>query len=147
LFERTHSRPRPEQFPHKRGPLATSALRPRATPSPQQHPQTLPSISAHGPLGPPPHLYAHPSIAPLVSIPDSRRSHSSNTLPEIQSWADAPGNRSASLATSRKDTAPGSDVREATPPPSYLPSSSSAAPGHASADSRHVLNTRESGAD
>ncbi|KAJ7897693.1 hypothetical protein B0H14DRAFT_3124595 [Mycena olivaceomarginata] len=28
LFERTHSRPRPEQFPHRRGPLASSALRP-----------------------------------------------------------------------------------------------------------------------
>ncbi|KAJ7775465.1 hypothetical protein B0H16DRAFT_1756840 [Mycena metata] len=27
LFERTHSRPRPEQFPHKRGPLAASTLR------------------------------------------------------------------------------------------------------------------------
>ncbi|KAJ7779810.1 hypothetical protein B0H16DRAFT_1300082 [Mycena metata] len=27
LFERTHSRPRPEQFPHKRGPLASSTLR------------------------------------------------------------------------------------------------------------------------
>ncbi|KAJ7758699.1 hypothetical protein B0H16DRAFT_1535379 [Mycena metata] len=29
LFERTHSRPRPEQFPHKRGPLAASTLRAR----------------------------------------------------------------------------------------------------------------------
>ncbi|KAJ7772335.1 hypothetical protein B0H16DRAFT_1305318, partial [Mycena metata] len=27
LFERTHSRPRPEQFPHKRGPLAATTLR------------------------------------------------------------------------------------------------------------------------
>ncbi|KAJ7187392.1 hypothetical protein C8R46DRAFT_288939 [Mycena filopes] len=30
LFERTHSRPRPEQFPHKRGPLAASTLPSRA---------------------------------------------------------------------------------------------------------------------
>ncbi|KAJ6488793.1 hypothetical protein C8R45DRAFT_247531 [Mycena sanguinolenta] len=35
LFERTHSRPRPEQFPHKRGPLASSTLRSR-TPPPAQ---------------------------------------------------------------------------------------------------------------
>ncbi|KAJ7766568.1 hypothetical protein DFH07DRAFT_915953 [Mycena maculata] len=32
LFERTHSRPRPEQFPHKRGPLASSTLRSRSPP-------------------------------------------------------------------------------------------------------------------
>ncbi|KAJ7686328.1 hypothetical protein B0H17DRAFT_940535 [Mycena rosella] len=36
LFERTHSRPRPEQFPHKRGPLASSTLRSRSPPGGQQ---------------------------------------------------------------------------------------------------------------
>ncbi|KAJ7656787.1 hypothetical protein DFH06DRAFT_1198573 [Mycena polygramma] len=35
LFERTHSRPRPEQFPHKRGPLASSTLRSRSPPPAQ----------------------------------------------------------------------------------------------------------------
>ncbi|KAJ7862209.1 hypothetical protein B0H13DRAFT_1638823 [Mycena leptocephala] len=35
LFERTHSRPRPEQFPHKRGPLASSTLRSRSPPQAQ----------------------------------------------------------------------------------------------------------------
>ncbi|CAA7269858.1 unnamed protein product [Cyclocybe aegerita] len=35
LFERTHSRPRPDQFPHKRGPLASSALRGRTPPGQQ----------------------------------------------------------------------------------------------------------------
>ncbi|KAJ7467741.1 hypothetical protein FB451DRAFT_1040073 [Mycena latifolia] len=35
LFERIHSRPRPEQFPHKRGPLASSTLRSRSPPPDQ----------------------------------------------------------------------------------------------------------------
>ncbi|KAG5729237.1 hypothetical protein E4T56_gene7456, partial [Termitomyces sp. T112] len=39
LFERTHSRPRPEQFPHKRGPLSSSTLRARTPP-----PTTLPPL-------------------------------------------------------------------------------------------------------
>ncbi|KAJ7859762.1 hypothetical protein B0H13DRAFT_1639874 [Mycena leptocephala] len=30
LFECTHSRPRPQQFPHKRGPPASSTLRSRS---------------------------------------------------------------------------------------------------------------------
>ncbi|KAJ7729173.1 hypothetical protein B0H16DRAFT_1428324, partial [Mycena metata] len=40
LFERAHSRPRPEQFPHKRAPVAASTLRGSGD-VPQQHqPQT-----------------------------------------------------------------------------------------------------------
>ncbi|VDC02945.1 unnamed protein product [Peniophora sp. CBMAI 1063] len=42
LFERTHSRPRPEQFPHKRGPLAGSSLRARAS---QNGPSTPPAAT------------------------------------------------------------------------------------------------------
>ncbi|KAF9021970.1 hypothetical protein BDZ89DRAFT_1115686 [Hymenopellis radicata] len=34
LFERTHSRPRPEQFPHKRGPLSGGALSQQRGPDP-----------------------------------------------------------------------------------------------------------------
>jgi len=99
LFERTHSRPRPEQFPHKRGPLASSALRSRSPPlhSSASHPissspihsqpvghgqpagqgsppqaNTLPPIS-------PPYSYSHPphpSLAPLNSVaPSSNGSH------------------------------------------------------------------------
>ncbi|KAJ7637280.1 hypothetical protein DFH06DRAFT_1219311 [Mycena polygramma] len=36
LFERTHSRPRPEQFPHTRAPFASSTLRSRSPPPVQQ---------------------------------------------------------------------------------------------------------------
>jgi len=83
LFERTHSRPRPEQFPHKRGPLATSVLRsrsppPHTLPSPSLHNQqsgqgspsmanTLPPISSPYPYAHPP----HPILAPLNSAPPS----------------------------------------------------------------------------
>jgi hypothetical protein len=87
LFERTHSRPRPEQFPHKRGPLAVSTLRSRSPPL-QSHAHTLPP-PGHAPQGSPPmsntlppissspYSYAHPphpSLAPLNSV----ASHSSN---------------------------------------------------------------------
>ncbi|KAF8649407.1 hypothetical protein AX16_005848 [Volvariella volvacea WC 439] len=95
LFERTHSRPRPDQFPHKRGPLASTTLRSRTPPVTH-----LPPIS-------PPNHYNHPSIAPLHGIPDTRRDHhqppaaanpppvlppgpNNNTLPALESWH-APG--------------------------------------------------------
>ncbi|KAI0249018.1 hypothetical protein BJV78DRAFT_1231637 [Lactifluus subvellereus] len=42
LFERTHNRARPEQFPHKRGPLAASSLKVRT--SPPQHSAVPPTI-------------------------------------------------------------------------------------------------------
>ncbi|GLB43177.1 putative GATA zinc finger [Lyophyllum shimeji] len=66
LFERTHSRPRPEQFPHKRGPLSTSTLRARTPPQTQTQTQ-LPPIStpttsfhySHPPPPPPPHHLVH----------------------------------------------------------------------------------------
>ncbi|KAI0060260.1 hypothetical protein BV25DRAFT_1807780 [Artomyces pyxidatus] len=73
LFERTHSRPRPAQFPHKRGPLATSNLKARASP-------TLPHAAP-----PPPYQSTHPSIAPLRA-----RTEHGGTLPQIHSWIDAP---------------------------------------------------------
>ncbi|KAJ7794123.1 hypothetical protein B0H13DRAFT_2512710, partial [Mycena leptocephala] len=47
LFERTHSRPRPEQFPHNRGPLASST--PRSKP-----PQQAQATSQTPPHYPPP---------------------------------------------------------------------------------------------
>jgi len=91
LFERTHGRSRPDQFPHRRGPLATSMTRPRTPPQSTQ----LPPISTHvAPLAP--YHYGHPSIAPLTSIPDSRKPQHPNQLPEIQSWIDdAPVSRTA----------------------------------------------------
>ncbi|KAJ3900406.1 hypothetical protein F5879DRAFT_421948 [Lentinula edodes] len=97
LFERTHSRPRPEQFPHKRGPLASSTLRSRSPPVPHSlpspsmhnqstghgsHPQGSPPMSSHNTLPPisPPYSYSHPphpSLAPLSSVapPTSNGSH------------------------------------------------------------------------
>lgn len=87
LFERTHSRPRPEQFPHKRGPLASSVLHSRSpptnhtVPSPHMHNQTVahsPSSQGQGspsmtntlpPISGPPYSYPpHPSLAPLSSV-------------------------------------------------------------------------------
>ncbi|KAI0701416.1 hypothetical protein C8T65DRAFT_536075, partial [Cerioporus squamosus] len=82
LFERTHSRPRPEQFPHKRGPVVTQFKQQhRNTPPPgqmsppqpqqlqpgqqqQQQQQRLPSMNAQML---PPHHYSHPSLSPLMA--------------------------------------------------------------------------------
>ncbi|KAF8074499.1 hypothetical protein FPV67DRAFT_583884 [Lyophyllum atratum] len=55
LFERTHSRPRPEQFPHKRGPLSTSTLRARTPPQTQLPPMSPGFHYTHPP--PPPHQH------------------------------------------------------------------------------------------
>ncbi|KAI9439500.1 hypothetical protein H4582DRAFT_1534086 [Lactarius indigo] len=82
VFERTHNRARPEQFPHKRGPLATSSLKVRA--SPPQDGGALPHVDAL-----PPHQYNHPSIAPLLSRTGDAHATSrgdSDELPEIQPW-------------------------------------------------------------
>jgi hypothetical protein len=79
LFERTHNRARPEQFPHKRGPLATSSLKVRT--SPPQH-NAVPPVSSL-----PPHQYNHPSIAPLLSRTENTHIPSrGEPLPQIQSW-------------------------------------------------------------
>ncbi|KAF7355814.1 GATA type zinc finger protein asd-4 [Mycena venus] len=51
LFERTHSRPRPEQFPHKRGPLASSTLRSRSPQQTQATYQASPQCPPPGFLG------------------------------------------------------------------------------------------------
>ncbi|RPD58836.1 hypothetical protein L227DRAFT_586984 [Lentinus tigrinus ALCF2SS1-6] len=75
LFERTHSRPRPEQFPHKRGPVVTQFKQQahRGTPPPAQmaaqtsqqlQQQRLPSMNAQML---PPHHYSHPSLSPLMA--------------------------------------------------------------------------------
>lgn len=68
LFERTHSRPRPEQFPHKRGPIVTNTFKTSRSPPPASR---LPPIASHmQPM--PPHHYDHPSIAPLVPRADGQ---------------------------------------------------------------------------
>ena len=85
LFERTHSRPRPEQFPHKRGPVVNvnQFKQHRNTPPPpshaaqaaaaaalaqQQPARRLPSMSADML---PPHHYSHPSLSPLMAARSS----------------------------------------------------------------------------
>ncbi|OAX34664.1 hypothetical protein K503DRAFT_698321 [Rhizopogon vinicolor AM-OR11-026] len=110
LFERTHGRSRPDQFPHRRGSLATSTMRPRTPPPQSTH---LPPISTHVPPLAPYH-FTHPSIAPLQSVPDSRRSQHPNTLPEIQSWIDAPAARTSYPAPSSDRTHDSS--RQRSPP-------------------------------
>ncbi|KAF8829780.1 hypothetical protein HHX47_DHR2000334 [Lentinula edodes] len=97
LSDRVRRRPRPEQFPHKRGPLASSTLRSRSPPVPHSlpspsmhnqstghgsHPQGSPPMSSHNTLPPisPPYSYSHPphpSLAPLSSVapPTSNGSH------------------------------------------------------------------------
>ncbi|KAI0657943.1 hypothetical protein C8Q70DRAFT_249862 [Cubamyces menziesii] len=79
LFERTHSRPRPEQFPPKRGPVvpvnqfkqhrntpppshahASAAQQQQAAAAQQQQGQRLPPMSTHML---PPHHYSHPSLS------------------------------------------------------------------------------------
>ncbi|KAI0072059.1 hypothetical protein K474DRAFT_458742 [Panus rudis PR-1116 ss-1] len=83
LFERTHSRPRPEQFPHKRGPVVTTSFKSTRTPPPSGSQSRLPSISSSSsqsqmqPL--PPHQYDHPSIAPLMNRSDSQNSQQSSS--------------------------------------------------------------------
>ncbi|ESK89557.1 gata transcription factor [Moniliophthora roreri MCA 2997] len=69
LFERTHSRPRPDQFPHKRGPLASSTLGrserspPLTSMPPSMPPPSLPSPPTSVASGSP---ATHPSQLPLV---------------------------------------------------------------------------------
>ncbi|KAF8633198.1 hypothetical protein AX15_001468 [Amanita polypyramis BW_CC] len=75
LFERTHSRPRPEQFPHKRGPLTGTALSRSRTPPTNQLPPISPAYS-----------YSHPSIAPLNNVHDHRREYQIDSLPGLQTW-------------------------------------------------------------
>ncbi|KAF8550987.1 hypothetical protein OG21DRAFT_338919 [Imleria badia] len=111
LFERTHGRSRPDQFPHRRGPLATPMTRPR---TPSQSTQ-LPPISTHvAPLAP--YHYSHPSIAPLTSIPDSRKPQHPNQLPEIQSWIDAPAVRTAYPSSSDRGHDHILPLRQRSPP-------------------------------
>ncbi|KAI0793689.1 hypothetical protein C8Q74DRAFT_1365268 [Fomes fomentarius] len=78
LFERTHSRPRPEQFPHKRGPVNVNQFKQhRNTPPPshaaqaaaQAQQQQIQQQQAQQRLPPmlPPHHYSHPSLSPLMA--------------------------------------------------------------------------------
>ena len=82
LFERTHSRPRPEQFPHKRGPLAVSVSRGRSPPG-----NHLPPISNNNQPG---YQYHHTQLTPLTA-----GEYHQNPLPGLQTWQNNSGNSSS----------------------------------------------------
>jgi hypothetical protein len=82
LFERTHSRPRPEQFPHKRGPLAVSVSRGRTPPGNQ-----LPPISNNQPG----YQYHHTQLTPLTA-----GEYHQNPLPGLQTWQNNSSNSTSS---------------------------------------------------
>ncbi|KAI0741754.1 hypothetical protein C8Q80DRAFT_154274 [Daedaleopsis nitida] len=73
LFERTHSRPRPEQFPHKRGPVNVNQFKQhRNTPPPSHVAQAQVPVAGQPqaqrlPPMLPPHHYSHPSLSPLMA--------------------------------------------------------------------------------
>lgn len=83
LFERTHSRPRPDQFPHKRGPLAVSVSRGRTPPG-----NHLPPISNNPPAS---YQYHHTQLTPL-----NANEYHQNPLPASQSWQNNSANSSTS---------------------------------------------------
>ena len=82
LFERTHSRPRPEQFPHKRGPLAVSVSRGRTPPG-----NHLPPISNNQPG----YQYHHTQLTPLTA-----GEYHQNPLPAVQTWQNNSSNSTTS---------------------------------------------------
>ncbi|EKM82266.1 hypothetical protein AGABI1DRAFT_83533 [Agaricus bisporus var. burnettii JB137-S8] len=118
LFERTHSRPRPEQFPHKRGPLATSTLRGRTPPSNQLPPISPPNANSY---------YGH------AQLQDPRRDQqqsssqyppangSNHNLPALQTWhpnpTSAPPNGGAPTPTPNPNDGPATSSPHMPPPP------------------------------
>ncbi|KAG7086229.1 hypothetical protein E1B28_002199 [Marasmius oreades] len=94
LFERTHSRPRPEQFPHKRGPLSGPGLRRSGSPtSPSSSnnvypppPSLVPPQAPYSPHQSPPHL-SHPSPHPHSPHMNNNKQPQSMSLPPPGSLA------------------------------------------------------------
>ncbi|KAJ7828644.1 hypothetical protein B0H13DRAFT_2437284 [Mycena leptocephala] len=76
LFERTHARPRPEQFPHKRGPLASSTRRSRSPP--QAQPYQPPTHYAPPPGSAPPPANGSPNPNPNSSSAPASASANGN---------------------------------------------------------------------
>ncbi|KAJ7636207.1 hypothetical protein FB45DRAFT_906128 [Roridomyces roridus] len=103
LFERTHSRARPEQFPHKRGPLATSNLTrspPRAAPYPppsQTNSSTSSSSAPHATTAPPASRTPNPpeTTPPKQNVNGAGSHPPTPKLPAVESWApkDSDGGR------------------------------------------------------
>ncbi|KAJ7654236.1 hypothetical protein B0H17DRAFT_1100180 [Mycena rosella] len=117
LFERTHSRPRPEQLPHKRGPLASSTLRSRSPPGsqPQQPAYAQPHYAPR---------QSSPYIAPLASSASAPPSAASANPPshpgtpnpqQANGNAQANGRASAMRARAGGPPAAGEEKRSASP--------------------------------
>lgn len=128
LFERTHSRPRPEQFPHKRGPIVTTTFKSSRSPPPSS--SRLPPINAHSqaqhvaPAPLPPHHYDHPSIAPLMPRQEgapAQQSYSANGAPANTSNGNGASNSQPgtihSLLNGPNTAAAGTQSSQAAPAP------------------------------
>ncbi|KAJ7079542.1 hypothetical protein C8R44DRAFT_824756 [Mycena epipterygia] len=114
LFERTHSRPRPEQFPHKRGPLATSTLRSRSPPAQQAQP------TYNQPTHYPPPNAQSASAPPPQSHPSQSSSSASQQSPYIAPLA-GPGQNQNGSAQNGSGAQNGSASHPGTPLPSPNP--------------------------
>lgn len=162
LFERTHSRPRPEQFPHKRGPLASSVLHSRSPPtnhsqmpSPHMHNQTAPSQGQSPsmpntlpPISGPPYSYSHPphpSLAPLSSVapPSNGSYHAPRREDDHQKpiSSNRPWQDRVSPPNSRRSSMNGNGNGKASPAPQPLSSGSAASTK--SSRSRHDHGHRD----
>ena len=96
LFERTHSRPRPEQFPHKRGPIVTTTFKSSRSPPPASSSASssrLPPMNQQPPQPQhlPPHHYDHPSITGLMTPrQDAHAQAQSQAQAQAQQYAPPP---------------------------------------------------------
>ncbi|KAI0644265.1 hypothetical protein C8Q79DRAFT_1002169 [Trametes meyenii] len=106
LFERTHSRPRPEQFPPKRGPVVpvNQFKQHRNTPPPSQTQQRLPPMSTQML---PPHHYSHPSLSPLMAQRSADpQGYRASAVPEIGALLNGPGEGQANGSAGPSSGAP-----------------------------------------
>ncbi|KAF5362067.1 hypothetical protein D9756_002830 [Leucocoprinus leucothites] len=165
LFERTHSRPRPEQFPHKRGPLAASTLRGRTPPSNQLPPISPPTGGPGGPPpgnsyyappplsdprrdGPPPPSQYPPPPPPATSANATNGSSGGNgqSLPGLQSWHSAGTTSSSGPADNGPAPAANGDAGNAAgtgsphmpPPPSRKNTAGESSQPHSQSQSRQA---------
>ncbi|KAJ7443699.1 hypothetical protein FB451DRAFT_1413534 [Mycena latifolia] len=117
LFERTHSRARPEQFPHKRGPLASSSLSARSPPQPAyQQPRYDPPAASASASAPPSSQPLAPSSSSSHPPQNGSASHPSTPPPTATGAASttsaAPREREEGRGEERRDQRP-DDRREA----------------------------------
>ncbi|KAJ7907967.1 hypothetical protein B0H13DRAFT_2662183 [Mycena leptocephala] len=119
LFERTHSRPRPEQFPHKRGPLASSTLRSRSPPQAQPY-QPPAHYPPPGPAPPPANGSPNPNSSAPVNgangqqngsashpgTPNPQAANPSPKLPGVDSLRAREGEREDRDRDERRERSP-----------------------------------------